>query len=232
MKVADGLEILQLSTVSAGRDGIISPVLLWDEQSAILVDAGLPGQAPSIKEAIEKAGVPLDRLKKVVITHHHLDHIGSLRKIQQEYGRCLEVLAHVEEKPYIEFEKSPLKVPPEKAAELMPEIRSRVDVIVSHGDELRDCGGIKVLHTPGHTPGHICLYLRRYRLMIAGDALSVVGGELMGPHPRNSHDPGQARRSLSELQRYDIDAVICYHGGLFTGDIGKMIMQMSEPMAS
>ena len=75
MKIADGLEILELTTSSLGRDGIINPVLLWDDNSAILIDAGLPGQMSLIKERIESIGLHFNKLTKLIITHHASDPI-------------------------------------------------------------------------------------------------------------------------------------------------------------
>ena len=74
-----------------------------------------------------------------------------------------------------------------------------VDRIVEDGEELPFCGGITVIHTPGHTPGHICLYIGQSKTLIAGDALSVEGGKL-GPLPRfASLDWPLAVRSLGKL---------------------------------
>lgn len=228
MKVADGLEMLEISTISTGRNGIINPVLLWDDKSAILIDAGLPGQMPLIRESIKRAGLAFNRLTNIIITHHDLDHIGSLRDIQNELGENLKVISHTEEKPYIEYEKNPLKMNPEKIAELMPMLKSKVDRVVGHGEELEECGGVTIIYTPGHTPGHICLYLKKHKLLVAGDALNVVDGILLGPNPKFSPEFEQAKKSLKKLAEHDIEAVICYHGGLFRGNINDRILELSE----
>ena len=58
-----------------------------------------------------------------------------------------------------------------------------VDMAVADEEVLPYCGGITVIFTPGHTPGHICLYLNQSKILIAGDALVAVHGELRGPNP-------------------------------------------------
>jgi glyoxylase-like metal-dependent hydrolase (beta-lactamase superfamily II) len=83
------------------------------------------------------------------------------------------------------------------------------------GERLPYCGGIKVIHTPGHTVGHICLYLEQSRTLVAGDALAVEGGVLRPSLPALSHDVDQAVASLKQLSSVDIAAIICYHGGLY-----------------
>lgn len=243
MKIADGIQMLELPTSPFGRDGILNPVFIWDDNSAILIDAGLPGQVPLIKEGIERTGIPFKNLTKIIITHQDLDHIGSLSAIQNELGENLNVLAHIEEKPYIEFKKRPIKMTPESMAqlgtgmagnnplsekELMRALKSKVGAVVDDGDEFEECGGITIIYTPGHTPGHISLYLKKYKILVAGDALNLVNGELLGPHPRLSHDINQAKKSLKRVVEYDIEAVICYHGGLFRGNVKEKIFILAN----
>jgi len=78
MKIANGVEALELTVNFIGRQTTIYPTLIWDEESAILVDAGFPGLEKQIHEAVEKAGVPFDRVNKIVLTHQDIDHVGSL----------------------------------------------------------------------------------------------------------------------------------------------------------
>ena len=95
------------------------------------------------------------------------------------------------------------------------------------GEELPFCGGITVIHTPGHTPGHICLYIGQSKTLIAGDALSAEGGKL-GPLPKfASLDWPSAVRSLGKLVRYDVETVICYHGGAWRGNFSRSIAELA-----
>jgi len=110
MKIASGVEMLEISSNIMGNLSIINPTLIWDKDIVILVDAGFPGQLPQIREAIEKAGVVFDKLNMVILTHHDIDHIGSLSAILKEMPDNVSVLANEEEKPYITGEKVPLKV--------------------------------------------------------------------------------------------------------------------------
>jgi glyoxylase-like metal-dependent hydrolase (beta-lactamase superfamily II) len=229
MRIAEGLEILELPMSFMGGDGTINPVLIWDENSAVLVDAGFPGQVQLIKKAVETAGVSFETLSHIVITHQDLDHIGSLSGLQKALGQGTRVIAHVDEKPYIEFEKMPIKMTPERIArmknnlkgsrygsvnDLIRELKSKVNHTVDDGDEIDVCGGIKIIHTPGHTPGHICLYLKKYKILIAGDALNVENGALTGPNAPFTLDMEVAGRSLIKLLDLELEGIICYHGGM------------------
>ena len=64
MRIADGIEMLDISAMVLGKPNAIHPTLLWDDEIAVLVDASFPGQAASLREAIEKAGVPSTKPKR------------------------------------------------------------------------------------------------------------------------------------------------------------------------
>jgi len=90
-----------------------------------------------------------------------------------------------------------------------------VDHHLQDGVELPYCGGIIIIHTPGHTPGHISLYLKKHRLLIAGDALFVESGMLVKTPELITYAQDEALLSIQKLTGYAIDSIICYHGGLF-----------------
>ncbi len=160
MHVADGVEMLEISTNVMGRPDTVNPVLIFDERDAILVDAGFPGQAPAIVAAIESAGVPLERLGNVIITHQDIDHIGSLADVVAAVPGPVQVMASAVEKPYIQGEKPLIKLTPELMARLesmmppdMAEARrealkavfenpprARVDRSLCDGERIRCCG--------------------------------------------------------------------------------------------
>ena len=60
------------------------------------------------------------------------------------------------------------------------------------------------------TPGHICLYLNQSKILITGDALIAVDGELQGPNLQATYDMNAALKSLKKFTQYDIETVICY----------------------
>jgi glyoxylase-like metal-dependent hydrolase (beta-lactamase superfamily II) len=65
-----------------------------------------------------------------------------------------------------------------------------VDEHLKGGERLDLAGGTKVIFTPGHTPGHLSLYLERSKVLIAGDALRAQRGSLNGPNPAMTLEMG------------------------------------------
>lgn len=244
MRIANGVEALELTVNLMGRQMTIYPTLIWDEKSVVLADTGFPGLEKQIEEAFEKTGVPFDRLNKVFLTHQDIDHIGSLPEILAKSQNKIEVFAHEVEKPYIEGTKPLIKsdaVRKGKMFEALPEEQrrkmesvfmspptSKVDITVADGEELPYCGGIIIIHTPGHTPGHICLYLKQSKTLVAGDALNIANGQLTGPNPSATFDMDEAKKSLKKLASYDIETIICYHGGVYAGDVKQRLLQLAE----
>lgn len=222
MIIDEGVAIIPLNI----GEFTLNPTLIWDDSLAILVDTGMPGQNKLILEGINVVGVPLERLKSVILTHQDIDHIGSLPALINDLGN-LTVYAHALDKPYIEGQKPLLKLElPEQLQHLVdnpPKVK--VDQILNDGDELPYFGGIQVIFTPGHTPGHISLYLRKSKILIAGDALYSVDGELKAPTSQTTPDLPAAQRSIAKFLDYDINKVICFHGGLCTNRVNEQLQR-------
>jgi glyoxylase-like metal-dependent hydrolase (beta-lactamase superfamily II) len=247
VQIANGIATLEITATIMGQATIIHPTLLWDEQTVILADTGYPGQLPLFREAMQQAGVPFEKLTTIILTHQDLDHIGCLPVMLQAAPQRIEVMAHEAEKPFIQGEQRLLKMTPEviarAIASLPPEMpeqarqafqatlenppKANVDKTLADGEQLPSCGGITVIATPGHTPGHICLYHQPSKTLVAGDALRVVDGQLLGPSPQATLDMPRAMQSVKKLARYDIETVICYHGGPYTGDANQRIAALA-----
>ncbi|UIO41827.1 MBL fold metallo-hydrolase [Brevibacillus brevis] len=219
MEISKGVEMLDLDF----HGNIIHPILLWDQDMAVLIDTGFPGQMEDLRVTMEKTGVPLDKLKAVILTHQDVDHIGSLPEILQECGDQVHVYSHELDKPYIQGE-----IPLLKDGHVENPPKGRVDHTVSDGQELPFCGGIRVIHTPGHTPGHISLYLKQSKILIAGDSMYSVNGFLEGIHAPTTPDMNAARLSLKKYVDLDIASVVCYHCGLSNGNVKDRIGELSQ----
>lgn len=242
MKVTDGVAIIELPTNGMGLSKVIYPAIIWDDETVILVDAGYPGQLAQIEQAVSEAGIALAKINKVIITHHDIDHMGSAVSIKEKLSERIEILAHEVEVPYIQGEKLPLKLVqlepgledlPAGMKDLYEKIKTgfqsykvNVDRPLTDGEELPYCGGITVIHTPGHTLGHICLYLKRHKMLVAGDLLRVEDGLLVTAPEQINFDQHMYLKSLAKLTGYDIQTVLCYHGGVYADKVNKRIEEL------
>ncbi len=241
MRIANGIEMLEIPMNIMGIERTIYPTLIFDKDTVILVDAGVTNSLSEIRKAIENAGVPFGRLNKIIVTHQDIDHIGGIKGIIDELPD-VEVLAHEEDKPYIEGEKKLIRLNSnfmdrinalpeeerEKVIDMLENVHVEVNKTIFDGEELDYCGGIIVIHTPGHTPGHICLYHKKSKTLIVGDAMNVADGQLIGPNKlsMNNEEEKLAINSLKKFEKYDIKNIISYHGGLFNDNPNQRIKEL------
>jgi glyoxylase-like metal-dependent hydrolase (beta-lactamase superfamily II) len=234
MRLNDDLYVLSIA-----REGQAAPLnlsLILDPVAGpALVDTGLPGMAGTIAAALGEAGVTVEQLTRLIITHQDLDHVGSLGDLKAASGAS--VLAHAIEAPYIDGRSDLVKLPmlrsrPELAPVLAQFRPTAVDQLLEDGDRLDLAGGVRVVFTPGHTPGHSCLYLERSRTLIAGDALTAREGRLHGPNPPVTQEMAEAARSVQKLAALDVDAIVCYHGGVVRDDAAVQLRRVADELAS
>ena len=119
MKIGENVEALELPMNLTGQSSVIYPALLWDSDGVTLVDTGLPGQLDALRREIENAGVDFESISRIILTHQDVDHIGGLPEILRDREGEIEVLAHEEDKPYIEGDKPLLKMNRERMAQMM-----------------------------------------------------------------------------------------------------------------
>jgi glyoxylase-like metal-dependent hydrolase (beta-lactamase superfamily II) len=201
--------------LGAGVWGANVYLLVGDDLT--LVDAGFFGRADRMLEQIEELGYSSSAINRIIITHHHADHIGSLAALKR--ATKAEVIAHPADAPYIDGRlPQPGPARPQWLSKLLARFSWLwatepvvVDMQVNDGDELPILGGIKILHTPGHTPGSICLYLRSQKLLIAGDLLAHRFG-LRLPARGFTVNITQEILSIHRIASLEFDIICFGHG--------------------
>ncbi len=236
--------VLDITFSKDGNEGVIHPVILDDDQNRILVDCGYPDFLPRLDEAARAHGTSLDRLTGVVITHHDFDHMGSLAALKKEYPR-VRVMASTEEAPYVSGKKKSLRLQQAEALyDLLPQGEREaaeafqrrlasvepveVNAMLWDHDRFPWCGGTEIVATPGHMPGHISVYVAGHKTLITGDAMVLEDGQLHHANPHYTLDRTEARRSVEKLLNYDIERVVCYHGGVFEGDVRDALQRLLD----
>ncbi len=228
---------LQLSYSAEAGQQTLFPTLLLDGAQAILVDCGYPGSLPLLEAALRPLGLGIADLTGVVITHHDDDHMGALAQLKRAVPH-LQVSTGAGEAPYVSGARRSLRLVQAEALQpsLPPEAQAwgrqfcrrlaavepvPVDHLLREGETLPWCGGCRVLATPGHTPGHISLYLPAHAVVISGDAAVVQTGRLAVANPQFALDLPAAQRSLCALEALPWTTCSCYHGGILRRDAGR-----------
>jgi glyoxylase-like metal-dependent hydrolase (beta-lactamase superfamily II) len=211
MTLSTGVHDLAVTYERDGHDVALHPVAVETHRGLVLVDVGLPGAVPSIRVALDDAGFALADVDTVLLTHHDGDHAGALAELRDEVD--VTVLVHAEEAPYVDGRSFPLKGNPDDGR--YPATPVDVELV---GDEIlhTTAGPLRVVNTPGHSPGHVSLYFANENLLLAGDALVADGDDdrLHGPKPEYTPDVERATESVGTLAALDVDRTLCYHGGV------------------
>lgn len=200
-----------------------------------LIDAGLPFSEPLIRKWAEKnfASAP----DAIVLTHGHFDHVGAARTLAEKWK--VPVYAHSLEFPYLTGKLEYPAPNPGAGGGLMTVLspiypRGPIDlgehlVEMTESSEFTALPGWQVLHTPGHTPGHVSLYRREDRLLLVGDAFCTTKPEsffeaalaqqpeLHGPPAYFTWDWDQAGQSVARLAALNPTIVAPGHGRPLSG---------------
>jgi glyoxylase-like metal-dependent hydrolase (beta-lactamase superfamily II) len=185
----------------------------------MLIDTGMPGNSSKIIDYLQNTlkRNPQD-IKTIIITHHHFDHVGSLDKIKKITGA--KVAIHLADANYVsgnENQTGPVFMI--AMVNLMKFIYRteavEADILLEDGDQI---GDYQVIHTPGHTPGSICLYNPQNKVIFVGDNLRYSKGKINGPSPRLLPEPEEFKESIKKLSCLDIDVILSGHSPPVTFD--------------
>jgi hypothetical protein len=153
--------------------------------SPVLVDTGFGSDADVLEQWLRAQGVAPDRLSLIVNTHHRSDHVGGNFRLQSRYG--IPIAAHRLEAALVNA-----RDPEACRARWLdqPVEPYQVQRPLLEGDVI-DTGALRweVLHTPGHTLGHVSLYAKSKKLLLLGDALHGDDVGWLNPHKEGGRPP-------------------------------------------
>lgn len=167
--------------------GFVSAYILYRGGEAALVDTGVGGSESDIESALSEIGLDWGSVGHVIVTHRHPDHQGSLEGVIGATG-----------------------APWYAGADDMEAISATTEgTVVTTGDNVFD---LRIIETPGHTPGHISVLDDAAGILVAGDALNGADGGVAGPNPDFSDDMDAANASVFVLAGLDFETVLFGHG--------------------
>lgn len=168
--------------------GFVSAYVLVRGKEIAIVDTGTPNNADKFADVIRTAGLGWENVQHVILTHYHPDHIGSMGQVLAAAPKAT-AYAGAADIPQISSPR-PLKA-------------------VSDNEEVF---GLRIIATPGHTPGHICVLDPAGSLLILGDAMVNINNMLGGPNPQYTADMPQAHQSVKKLGRMTFERAVFGHG--------------------
>jgi len=212
-------------------------IFLLIDNGVTLVDTGLRGRSANILNEVKRLGYKPSDVAYIIVTHHHSDHIGSLAELKNATGA--KVMAHPADAPYIDGTlPQPGPARPRWLGKLLSPLSSmwstvpaEVDKLLNDGDELPILGGIKILHTPGHTPGSISLLIPQEKLVIVGDLLAHRFRMRMPPG-LFTVDVEQGVKSIKKLAGLDFNIIAFGHGAPIVNEAREAVAHFADKIES
>ena len=191
--------------------------LIEKGEKLLLIDAGLPGEYEKVLKYIEKLGYVPEDVEVIIVTHAHYDHVGSLKDLKDATGA--KVAAHKDEVPYLKGEKTYRR-------EIEP---VDVEIELNDGDEIE---GLRVIHSPGHTPGSICLLDLETKALFVGDLVMEENGKLEEIPHHYSLDPMKNREAIKKLLDVDFVHLLPSHGKPILNEGKEKLRELVERFQS
>jgi glyoxylase-like metal-dependent hydrolase (beta-lactamase superfamily II) len=191
--------------IALGR--VLAHLVLEAELS--LIDCGYARSRGRIEKAVREQGRSLSELARVVCTHGHPDHAGGARELALA---GIPVLIHPADGERLAITWREMLRGPSRGkffAAMTPEPPQTVPI--EDGDVLPMLGGLRVVHTPGHTPGSVCFFGSRDRVLFVGDTLQRRFGRVSFASSLYSDDIAMARRAVQRLASLDVKTVVFSH---------------------
>jgi glyoxylase-like metal-dependent hydrolase (beta-lactamase superfamily II) len=202
-------------------NSFVNLYLILEADGLTLIDAGLAKSGPKVAlEAIQKLGREPKDLKRILFTHSDPDHTGGAAELKQISGSSLQASAH---EASMMAQGQPGRPPNNAFVKLMiglmvPKIVPQTaDVILEDGQEIPVLGGLSVINTPGHTPGHVSFYSSSQKILFAGDSMRSEKDKLSfgaGPFTWNLET---GIESVQKQAKLEVDLVCCGHGPVVRG---------------
>jgi glyoxylase-like metal-dependent hydrolase (beta-lactamase superfamily II) len=201
-----------------------SNVYVINGEIPTVIDTGTGLHQEYVSENIKKHVDPKE-IRQIIITHEHFDHCGGVKEIHEMTNGKAKIIAHEKASDKIEHGKSDFAIMLGSKMPNMP-----VDVKLKEGDAIKiGDETFTVFHTPGHSPGSLCLYSKSSKSLISGDTIFPFGS--FGRYDFPGGDAGQLRISIERLSKLDVMNLYPGHETVVEGDGDnhiKMTLQNTE----
>ncbi|MFF4137437.1 MBL fold metallo-hydrolase [Streptomyces mirabilis] len=194
-RIAHGVTLIATSK----RDNAF---LVDGDDGFTLIDVGWAKAPQSLLSAVADLGRKPSDIRRIVLTHAHPDHVQGAAQLRDLTGA--QILIHPADEPWLDAGR----VPPEgrsgfvgRAIDRLPKLHwtpFTADATVNDGELIQESNGLRVVHTPGHSPGHIVLVHEPTHTVLLGDAVFNRGAIALGPAALAA-DPDLRRASLAKL---------------------------------
>ncbi|MBW1803396.1 MAG: MBL fold metallo-hydrolase [Deltaproteobacteria bacterium] len=251
MEITSGIHQIQV-TIPDNPLGHLNTYIVEGKEGWLLIDTGWPSPKAfdALKAGIKGLGLAFSDISKIILTHSHPDHYSLAGHIKKSAPQ-IELLTHPLEGVLIEWRYSNYPELREKTEILLRRYGVPEEVLIPlrtismpggrfmrtilpdrfmYGGEIISTGiyDLEIIWTPGHSPGHICLYEPENRLLFSGDHILPITTPNVSYHLQSGDNPlGDYKHALQKLRHLPVDRVLPGHEHIFN-DLNKRIGEITE----
>jgi len=179
---------------------------LLDGPSRVLIDPGHLNLFDHAKNGLAESGLQIEDIGLVIGTHAHQDHIGAVPLFKNSKAQFA---IHETEWQHLKLRKTHIQGSTDLGLDTISP-----DFFIQEGDISINGLDLKVLHTPGHSPGSVCLYWTQQKALFSGD---LVFKEGIGRTDLPGGDGAKLKESIKKLLNLEIDWLFPGHGNMISG---------------
>jgi glyoxylase-like metal-dependent hydrolase (beta-lactamase superfamily II) len=219
---------------------VANPYILVDADGLTVIDTGLPRSERKILTYVASLGKSARDVKRIILTHADLDHVGGLAALHKltgarTYASRIEADAIAAGRPSRQINSSGFSVMRLMFILLRPFMKAthfQVDEILTNGQILPALGGLRVIETSGHTPGHISLFAPAVGVLFCGDSLVTDENGIHGSRSGLTWDDAQAKEAVRTQAELGARIVCSGHGPVIMDAVGKFPLYFDEQAQS
>ena len=223
MEIIEGIHRIDEASSNLAHSNVY---LAISGKELVVVDTGMSGNAKKIVHYIQKIGHQPSEVSAIVLTHYHMDHMGSVKELKDLTNA--KVAVHVDDADFVAGKKpfpKPKNVLFRAVSAFIKPTPVDVDVLLNDGDII---GELTVVATPGHSPGSIALFDAQRRVLFSGDTLRFDGAKVTGAPEQYTWDAEKEKQSIQKISTLDFDIMLPGHGEILKADASKKVREFVD----
>jgi glyoxylase-like metal-dependent hydrolase (beta-lactamase superfamily II) len=223
MEIIEGIHRIDEASSNIAHSNVY---LVIDGKELVVVDTGTSGNAKKIVAYIQKIGHQPSEVSTIVLTHYHMDHVGSAKELKDLTNA--KVAVHIEDADFVSGKKpvpKPKNVLFRAVSSFIKPTPVEVDIELKDGDKL---GSLKVIDVPGHTPGSIALLDIQRKALFVGDTLRFDGSKITGAPKQFSWDADKEKNSIEKISLLEFDIMLPGHGEVLKDNASNAVKKFLD----
>ena len=223
MEIIDGIHRVDEASSNMAHSNVY---LVINGKELIIVDTGTGGNAKKTVEYIQKIGYQPSEVSTIILTHYHMDHVGSAKELKDLTNA--KVAVHMEDADFVAGKK-PLPKPKNvffrAVSSFIKSAPVEVEIVLKDGDKI---GNLTVMHVPGHTPGSIALFDEQRKALFVGDTLRFDGNKVSGAPKHFSWDADKEKESIEKISQLYFDVMLPGHGEVLKANASNTVKEFCD----